>query len=88
MADPRRAWKAQDALFIDDSVRHVESAAEICEVLRVQGNGLSLLELDALEAIAVQGQRSAPGWQLQHDEAVAAVKQKAFVPGAWYVVPS
>ena len=48
--DPKRAWKPQDALFVDDSVRHVESAAESCEVIRVQGNGLSMLELDAIEA--------------------------------------
>ena len=33
MADPKRLWVASDALFVDDSVRHVESAAEICEAL-------------------------------------------------------
>jgi len=87
MADPKRGWAPQDALFVDDSVRHVESAAENCEVIRVQGNGLSVLELDAIEAVA-RGHRSAEGWRLHPDEAVAALKQRPSVQGAWYVIPS
>eukprot|EP00437_Effrenium_voratum_P037748 CAMPEP_0181472380 /NCGR_PEP_ID=MMETSP1110-20121109/39572_1 /TAXON_ID=174948 /ORGANISM="Symbiodinium sp., Strain CCMP421" /LENGTH=214 /DNA_ID=CAMNT_0023597451 /DNA_START=45 /DNA_END=689 /DNA_ORIENTATION=- len=89
MADPKRQWSAADALFIDDSIKHVESAAEVCEVIRVLGRGLSFLELDAVEAVA-RGQRvpsegQAP-WQLRSDEAVAMLKHKTMVPGSWYVI--
>eukprot|EP00913_Durusdinium_trenchii_P027829 g26094.t1 len=86
MAD--RRWTPQEALFVDDSVKHVESAADTCEVVRVQGNGMSFLELDAIERFA-SGQTQLEGqtWALQADEAVMALKQQSSVPGAWYVVP-
>ena len=120
--DPKRGWAPHDALFVDDSVRHVESAAENCEVLlqvlvmvpirgrlmskrnfhlcqsfadhflisvanppvqlcatfppeqviRVQGNGLSGLELDAIEATEL-AVHSPHIWSLLHPDLVLEI---------------
>ncbi|OLQ07169.1 hypothetical protein AK812_SmicGene9514 [Symbiodinium microadriaticum] len=89
MSDPSRGWLPTEALFVDDSVRHTEAAAPYCEVVRVRGNGLSFLELDAVEALARGERKPLPGrvpWQLHEDEAVKALGGSAAMPGAWYVV--
>mmetsp|Transcript_58888 Transcript_58888/g.121682 ORF Transcript_58888/g.121682 Transcript_58888/m.121682 type:complete len:218 (+) Transcript_58888:39-692(+) len=89
MSDPSRGWLPTEGLFVDDSVRHTEAAAPYCEVVRVRGNGLSFLELDAVEALARGERKPLPGrvpWQLHEDEAVKALGSSAAMPGAWYVV--
>jgi len=93
-----RGWEANDALFIDDSARHVEGAASICEVLKVGGRGLSEAELEAIGVICHEGhagglgnpvcdlaentRRTAPTWRLQADE---EVPEAAVAVGVWRV---
>lgn len=79
-----RGWEADEALFIDDSARHIETTAGVCEVLKVAGRGLSDAELEAISVIsqdsnvAKYGSKSpltnGPGWRLQVDEGVPAAK--------------
>eukprot|EP00405_Crypthecodinium_cohnii_P037808 CAMPEP_0206540352 /NCGR_PEP_ID=MMETSP0325_2-20121206/8939_1 /ASSEMBLY_ACC=CAM_ASM_000347 /TAXON_ID=2866 /ORGANISM="Crypthecodinium cohnii, Strain Seligo" /LENGTH=160 /DNA_ID=CAMNT_0054038029 /DNA_START=98 /DNA_END=580 /DNA_ORIENTATION=+ len=52
----RRGWTAQDALFTDDSERHITPARKVCQVLHVSGHGLTFAEMDE---ILKWGQRAA-----------------------------
>jgi len=79
-----RGWEPDEALFIDDSARHIEATAGVCEVLKVAGRGLSDAELEAISVIsqdsnvAKYGSKSplanGSGWRLQVDEGVPAAK--------------
>jgi len=79
-----RGWQPNEALFIDDSARHIEATAGVCEVLKVAGRGLSDAELEAISVIsqdsdvAKYGSKSplanGSSWRLQVDEGVPAAK--------------
>jgi len=79
-----RGWEPDEALFIDDSARHIEATAGVCEVLKVAGRGLSDAELEAISVISQDSNVAKYGsksplpngshWKLQVDEAVPAAK--------------
>lgn len=50
-----RGMAPHEALFVDDSLRHVEDATGVCDVLHVSGQGLSAAELDAVEVMCLRG---------------------------------
>jgi len=87
-----RGWEPSEALFIDDSARHVEGAARVCEVLKVGGRGLSESELEAIGVICQEGHTAGLGtdgspscgssWRLQADE---GVHEADIAVGAWRV---
>lgn len=92
----QRGWEPHDALFVDDSARHVEGAVGVCEVLKVGGRGLTGAELEAIGVICREGHAAAlgararpaaapgrgPAWRLQAEE---GVPQAAVAVGAWRV---
>eukprot|EP00408_Alexandrium_pacificum_P066763 CAMPEP_0171162444 /NCGR_PEP_ID=MMETSP0790-20130122/4594_1 /TAXON_ID=2925 /ORGANISM="Alexandrium catenella, Strain OF101" /LENGTH=203 /DNA_ID=CAMNT_0011627045 /DNA_START=140 /DNA_END=748 /DNA_ORIENTATION=- len=79
-----RGWEPHDALFVDDSARHVEAAASVCEVVKAAGRGLTDAEIEAVSLICREGhgeslcnatggyamtpRKGAPAWRLQADE--------------------
>lgn len=50
-----RGWESRDALFVDDSARHVEAAAGLLDVVKVAGRGMSEVEMDAILTVARHG---------------------------------
>mmetsp|Transcript_118592 Transcript_118592/g.382888 ORF Transcript_118592/g.382888 Transcript_118592/m.382888 type:complete len:447 (+) Transcript_118592:73-1413(+) len=89
-----RGWEPNEVLFIDDSARHVEGAASVCEVLKVSGRGLSEAELEAIAVICQEGHVASDGhvvsaagatvpWRLRADE---GVPEAVVAVGAWRVI--
>lgn len=54
-----RGWGPEDALFIDDSAKHIDAAVGVCDLLHVAGRGLSNAELDWIRAVACAGDAAA-----------------------------
>jgi len=58
----QRGWAGTDALFVDDSAKHVGGATGLLDVVQVSGRGLSVNEMDAVMAIAENGAPIVAAW--------------------------